>query len=190
MVTTILVRCNPEKFKENLRQLAKVLAGRSSRFTRVRHLFWAHLTKEVFRRVHASFAARSRGNVDDLGQFWNALKPRTVKRKSKTHRRGSRHGKVKVPPSKHPSWINRDTDELIESLAAGIITGYDYVPEKRQFVHKSGYVLEIGSRVKHAGDVEQLRNIFPPSRLFNVWVAEAVSVAIKKILPYLADLKD
>jgi hypothetical protein len=52
--------------------------------------FWAHFAQEFFSLVHRSYLVRSRGSSDDLGQSWQPLKPKTIRRKLKLAKRHKR----------------------------------------------------------------------------------------------------
>lgn len=188
-MVTVRVNINvedKETFKQNLKLLPKILAGKHPKAPRLRNLFWAVFMREMFRRINHSFRVRSRGEVDDTGASWHRLKAKTIRRKSRPHFRGGRYPGVKVEAAPHPSFINRDTEELLKSLAMGAISGNTYHPRNGQIAEQRGTQVRLGTDVEHAEDVDKLRDIFPDG--LNKWVRESIVIAFERIAPYLGDL--
>jgi len=162
--------------------LPGILSGRHPRYTSLRRLFWAVFMKEMFRRIRDSFHARSRHGKDDLGNSWDRLHKRTIRQKRKAH---SHFGET-VPPAKHPTWINRDTEALFKSLAMGIISGNEYVPREDQIAKLSGDTVTLGTKVEYAPYVNDRRVLIPDN--IRPWVRESLAIAFDRIAPRLGEL--
>lgn len=179
MGTTYRIKINmkPEEVRKNLRNLARVLSGKDQTHNSFRQKFWGIFTREMFRRIQASYRARSRGEADDLGNVWHPLKKKTVSRKKREHFRGGLHPGVKVPPSPHPNFINRDTEELFKSLAMGAL-GATYKPVEDQVYSLSGSTITLGTSAIHSEAVNRRRKLIP--REVGPWVKESLAIAIQK----------
>lgn len=181
----IKVNMDRDRLRGNMRRLAKVLAGTDTTHSSFRNKFWGVFTREMFRRLHSSFRARSRGEADDLGNVWAPLKKYTIKRKSKEHGRGGLYPGVRVPAAPHPSFANRDTEELFKSLAMGAL-GASYRPVENQVYSLSGTNITLGTSALHAKDVNRLRKLIPAD--VGTWVKESIAVAIEKTIHLLPKL--
>jgi len=181
----IKVNMDRDRLRGNMRRLAKVLAGTDTTHSGFRNKFWGVFTREMFRRLHTSFRARSRGEADDLGVRWTPLKKSTIKRKSREHGRGGLYPGVRVPASPHPGFANRDTEELFKSFAMGAL-GASYRPTENQVYSLQGTNIILGTSAKHAKEADRLRQLIP--RDIGPWVKESIAIAIEKTIHLLPKL--
>jgi len=181
MTDRIVIRtpATPAEVAELVRDLPKILSGRSQKHAAFRNRFWAVFAQEFMRRVRRGYQRKSWRAPDDLGNHFKAIKPKTIKRKSKKH---MRHG-ILLPPAKYPNARNRDTDDLFNSLAAGKVTGDSYVPVKNQICKMLTSSITLGSTLHYAEDALRERPAFPPG--YSQWVNEAAVAAIKKTMHLL-----
>lgn len=147
---------------------------------RIRDRFWSVLTTEMYRQMYGSLKFRSVGHNDDHGDVWSALKPSTIKRKSKAGRRGGRY----LPASRHPEDINYDTGDLLESFAPGTVVNDNYRPPNRnQRVELQASGVRLGTNIPYAAKVDRIRKMFP--RSYQKWVHYALSRAAEAIIPLI-----
>lgn len=164
--------------------LPKIITGKDGRYPQIRNLFWTTVARVFFTKLHASFKARSRGSTDSFGATWNPLKPKTIKIKSRVHKRRGRP----LPASKHPTWRNYDTGDLMEATRPGKIVGGSYLPPKDQVFELHLDKLVLGVKTEYAEEVNKLRPLYLNHQA-DKWVDEAVFEACQAIIPLIVRIK-
>ena len=171
--------------KKLLDELPKILGGQpTGKYTYILNVYRAHFLHEMFRLMHYSFIVRSERVPDQFGNEWQPLRPRTIAKKKKSHKRGM----LRLPPSPTPESINRDTGRLVESYEPGMLVGAAYVPvnmdQKATWVGKK---LDVGTRVPYAKEVSKLREIFPRETQLKI-IRLAIIAGVKAIKPIIEKL--
>jgi hypothetical protein len=136
----------------------KILGGYTpGQYKYIHDTFWSTAIREMFVQMHNSFVDRSVTGSDGFGDIWPPLSPKTVKKKSRPHKRGG----VMLPASQTPDLINRDTGRLLESFKPGPILGDQYVPyNSDQKTFWKARQLILSSRVPYAKKVHKVRQLF------------------------------
>lgn len=174
----------PERLREVFIHLPKIISGKDGRYPELRNLFWATVAKVFFTKLHASFKTRSKGLSDSLGATWSPLKPKTIKIKSRPHRRG----KKLLEASRHPTWRNYDTGDLLSATKPGKVSGGTYLPPKDQVFELHLDKLVLGVKTEYAEEVHKLRPLYLDHQV-DKWVEEAVAEACRALIPKLKALK-
>lgn len=152
------------KFKDTkdaltfVKNFHKILGGYSpGEYKYIHDLFWATVVREMFVQMHKSFVDRSVTGSDRFGETWSFIQLKTIKRKSRPHKRGG----IMLPASQTPGLTNRDTGRLLNSFKPGTISGSQYIPvnlDQRAFFR--GKQLILSSRVPYAKKVDRVRQLF------------------------------
>lgn len=159
----------------------KILGGYSTGMHKYLHdMFWSTVMREMFVQMHKSFVDRSVTGSDRFGDIWPLLSLKTVKKKSRPHKRRG----IMLPASQTPGLINRDTGRLLESFQPGWISGDQYIPynmDQRAFWRGRRLILE--SRVPYAKKVDKVRQLFGNQR--KEMLEQAILKAFKAIQPLI-----
>lgn len=158
--------------------LSRILKGQgtTAQEKQIYTRFWSVFSREMFKRMYASYRNRSRKWSDDL-PAWHPLAKSTIK--TKKRKRGA------IPPSAHPTWINFDTGKLLASLRAGPASGERYIPVLNQLWKLTATRLSLGTEVEYAKFVNERRDLFPRPQVLVRWAKDSAEVALKAVAPLL-----
>lgn len=75
--------------------------------------------------------------------------------------------------------ILRVTEQLMASLAPGILLGNSYLPPPNQIYIQSGTSIKFGTNIQYAEKLDVVRNVMPDH--LSVWYAEAITAGLKNV---------
>ena len=179
-------RKDPMKIKGFIKDLPNVLVGIKRDHHGLRREFWSVFAKELYLRISRAYLEKSTGKIDDVGESWEPLSPRTIEkrlnrpvrysllRKSKTFREAVKAVKTGNVP------ILIDTGRLYRSLLPGEVLGGNYQKRAKDQIFKitKGQV-SLGTKVPYAGRQHATRPLWPAD--LEKWSIEATVIATKQL---------
>jgi len=182
MAEVVRTRLSKAEVESILKSLPSVLTGkrRKAGDSLFRRTFWANFAKEFYRLVRKGGLRKAYRTRDELGNVWKAIKKETIARKRKKHKR---HG-VWLPPSKFATSRNRDTSDLLDSVAPGTVVDGVYQKVANQIFKLVGDSLQLGSKLHYAEHALRDRPLFPENR--EAWIDQATVYALKATIRLLS----
>lgn len=173
----VKTKLNTREVKKRFADLPRIISGEKADPLGLRRFFFAVFARRLYELIHEAYRLKSMGASDSLGNNWRALKPKTIKNRT-------RASFISKYPLSAQLLINRVSDRLFNSLAPGRVAGQDYLPTKDQTFILSSKELILGSNVEYSNRVNKLRRLWPAR--MKAWFQDAVSLALDRTLIRLA----
>jgi hypothetical protein len=160
---------NSEEAKRKAKEIVKSIF--SERNTKAKNVFLAKFANRFLRLQYKAFLARAKLGLDEWGEDWSPLKPKTIADKKR----------LKV---EHPEWINVRTGKLLASFEPLTEIGGRLYLRKDMRVTVSGNTITFVCTIPYSDRVDAVRGLFAlAERLIEIAAEQAAVDTVKEIFP-------
>lgn len=206
MSQVIVVRTKTQK--ELVKDLPGILSGKKVDRFRLFQVFWSAVARSMLRSVYDAYEVKSEGGVDELGNKWKPLSPRTIAARPirpidrKEFGIGRTGNRGLLSPRENARWKGifastfarnatklgeREAAQLASKTAWGILKSQGARLRSEVLSSRNVLILRLTNRLFRSLEPTQHRGVYRP-RTDQIAEASPKSIKIGTLVPYAADV--